>query len=996
MKSLIRLLLLLAALPVFAQIPVQTRLIDGQGNPLPQAYLQFELKNCGNNFPVFAPMPALTIDRKFVMRPNSTTGIVTGQLLPTDQITCGNIASTAWIVTPMRDSATPLQPSQTYRVLSTEYSSLIPFDPTLALPLSGPLPAPGFQSLFANPTKNQTMVIPSGTSMIFKGGTVDLTQTTVLCTTCGGGGGGGGGVGDMLLHPPTDQIMQPLPNFRQFFDCPTGSVGSTICYGFRSSGQQPYLVVQADGTVVQGDGFSGTQKLARVIHGVGTVAATGFIGLTSTDLLAGFKSNLGSGDDTIGQDNLDQLLFSGFAAYRDNLGQYFARNPAYTRCQPITAQSVGVNASSPWMVDANCGFYVDPGGDSCKTLKNAVDDAVSLGNVDVYAQALNGSRACTVNPISDAFQGNIFLGHVIFWLRSNVAMWRTHGRVHIIGTEGRAATGPTGGTTLALCNNDNTACNGATYNPTANNYCYDGDDVTVPCPILTWSLGAENGLPSQQMFASTVEGVNFNCNSIPGAIGWRNGMFPYRGHDPSGHPQTPVCTGKCGAQENSFVKNSRVENCGNAGTGAQMLPGSSNFQVDGINFLNEQQTIADCSAFHAIDVLFDNSVVANGPKRIDDITNTNGACTIKPVDSALIDAGEVQVKGYHTENTTSSGVVVGRRANSIGDTFINVNGVGSNSSSATLRIAAGNIVGLTALSTVNVNPAGYTIKDEYHGEEVRVDSQSDTALYAFGAGIADQVVSDAPSIPKVLTMGPPFITNVILAAGDVVRLVPASTTYQVTKNNAPSNLTAKPIGISLAAITDTAVRVPVATYGIVGVGGIPGPIVDTAMPDCHAGYYVFYGPTTDGKVQCSATRPTNVAILGTALNDASAGAQLAMFLNPLEPGQPAPTQCSTTGTSANPSVMSCGSSAKGLVKCAHAASAGNCEVDTTAVKAGSLIKLTPDTSITTGCDVPTAPLYVSVRNTGCTSPATACFFVPAQTLSSTNGLCFGYDVDNIN
>jgi hypothetical protein len=818
-----------------------------------------------------------------------------------------------------------------------------------------------------------------------------------------GSGGGGGGVGDALLNPPTDELFRATaPGVKFKFQCPVGASSGDYVVQFIDTDSSNIMGIQC-GThsVVFSDGVSGFWKAAFFARSSGSVASglsSPLLRDTNTGCAVGFLNAAGTGNNLICSDNLDELIMSGFTHMK--LGSlYFPQVTSMLSGGAMIASGTDTGFSSTGVVYADAPAYASgAGGDFCKILNNAATAANTL-KVDVDARGVGPGTDmfCDSLPVPDAYAGNVYLPAANIHIRSVAGMFLMHSRVHIYGDrEGRTASGPTSGTVITACANDNAVCNGATFNPTAGAVCKDGGGVTtVNCPLVTWSLSANPGVPVTQMFATTLENLTINCNGISGCIGVRAGMFPISGS----------CTGKCGPQENSWIKGVRIEDFGNAGIGIQALPGTSNFQMADLNLLNENLAIADCSAAVAIDIIFDSTVAANGPKRVANVTNTNSHCTTKPLQTMKLDAGQVRVEGIRAEDVSNYNVDLGARSNFYGTTIINANGVVSGANNAIIHVNAGHSGGLTAISTYNNNVAGYTVLDDLHSIFVRVDCQSTTAIYTFGSGLSAPVISDAPCIPKVVAASAPFITNVVLVAGDIVKFVPASATYQITKNNNTTE-TKRPLGVALAAIPDTVVRVPVALEGsIVGLGGIPGPILDTAMPNCAAGDFVYYGPTTDGKAQCSTARPSNTGVLGIALNVVTAGNQIPMLIRPDAPLQPQITECTGTGTSASPSVISCGTNNAGLIKCAHAATGGLCEVTFTHIgsplKTTTLIHLQGDTTITTGCDPLTLPLYPSLRSfANPTSTCSAgntfdCFQFPVQTLGGTNGLCVQFDMENI-
>lgn len=180
-KSICITLLLSSA--AFAQVPVGAQLTDGAGHGVNGAFLRFELWNCGANFPVNTANPLIIVQRRFDLKANSA-GIVTGQVIPNDQIKCGGVISTRWMVTPMKDATTPLTETQRFDILFANGA----FNPATAQPDISVAPIPGFKLIFSNPSGNQTITQPTGTSLAVVGA-LDLTKAIVTGLTQGAGSG---------------------------------------------------------------------------------------------------------------------------------------------------------------------------------------------------------------------------------------------------------------------------------------------------------------------------------------------------------------------------------------------------------------------------------------------------------------------------------------------------------------------------------------------------------------------------------------------------------------------------------------------------------------------------------------------------------------------------------------------------------------------------------------------------------------------------------------
>jgi hypothetical protein len=55
--------------------------------------------NCGNNVPQVGGNPLAIVAQQFDVRANPTTGLITGSVYGNNQILCGNVLSTQWLVT---------------------------------------------------------------------------------------------------------------------------------------------------------------------------------------------------------------------------------------------------------------------------------------------------------------------------------------------------------------------------------------------------------------------------------------------------------------------------------------------------------------------------------------------------------------------------------------------------------------------------------------------------------------------------------------------------------------------------------------------------------------------------------------------------------------------------------------------------------------------------------------------------------------------------------
>jgi hypothetical protein len=110
----------------------------------------------------------MIVQDSFDIHPTLTTGLVAGSIIGNDQILCGNVASTWYQVTPMKDSSHPHARWPALcdlRQLDAEFirSSCHPdtggtWNPLLAMPMTTPPPTPGFLNVYG---KSRIMPVPS-------------------------------------------------------------------------------------------------------------------------------------------------------------------------------------------------------------------------------------------------------------------------------------------------------------------------------------------------------------------------------------------------------------------------------------------------------------------------------------------------------------------------------------------------------------------------------------------------------------------------------------------------------------------------------------------------------------------------------------------------------------------------------------------------------------------------------------------------------------------
>ena len=193
---------------------VSWEMLDGSGNPIRTAYLTFSLWNCGGQIAEVIGFPSAIVQQQFTMHANGA-GLVTGSVFGNNQISCGNVQSTEWIVQQFKATNQPSGIAQYYCL-----NAPTTFNPSNAQPCQAPPPPAGFIPLWANPVLNQTWTQPAGTVGYFNGA-FDFTGPVELewlfgndgCLTsvggfitptgvpCGTGNGPGGGITAIITNP---------------------------------------------------------------------------------------------------------------------------------------------------------------------------------------------------------------------------------------------------------------------------------------------------------------------------------------------------------------------------------------------------------------------------------------------------------------------------------------------------------------------------------------------------------------------------------------------------------------------------------------------------------------------------------------------------------------------------------------------------------------------------------------------------------------------------
>lgn len=165
-------LLLLCALGAHATVSVTATLTDASGNPVPIAFLRFELANCGYNLPRVPSVSDVLVIKSIDFKPSQLPATIFGN----DEITCGGVANvTRWHVTAYSNSTTKIAGDADYVINAAGGA----WNLATATPTSATAPTPGFIALFANPDGSQTWAQPTGSSAIFTG-VFDFTGATLL------------------------------------------------------------------------------------------------------------------------------------------------------------------------------------------------------------------------------------------------------------------------------------------------------------------------------------------------------------------------------------------------------------------------------------------------------------------------------------------------------------------------------------------------------------------------------------------------------------------------------------------------------------------------------------------------------------------------------------------------------------------------------------------------------------------------------------------------
>jgi hypothetical protein len=236
------------------QVSINTNLTTGTmtsgvANLYRTAYLHFQLVNCGDNIPVMPGQPNAVIQDSFDLRPATPGSAIVGEIIGNDQITCGNVISTYYEVTAMKDASHPLRNGIPYVICSASAgistcgnaASLGAFNLITADPMSQPPPAPGFTEIYGNPTNSQTINQPINGIGGWSGLSTSFTFTNGL-----------------TLGPVTTAQLSLLTGFTTMVMTSDSVPGSNPCTGGGTGALALYLNGQWSCAGGSGGGGGGT------------------------------------------------------------------------------------------------------------------------------------------------------------------------------------------------------------------------------------------------------------------------------------------------------------------------------------------------------------------------------------------------------------------------------------------------------------------------------------------------------------------------------------------------------------------------------------------------------------------------------------------------------------------------------------------------------------------------------------------------------------------
>lgn len=209
---------------------VHALLTDPSGSVPASAFLHVELRNCGDNFPSYAN--SVVAQTAFDLRPSQADGSIVGQVLGSDVILCGGVASTFYHVTPMKNPSTPLGQPEDFEICSGPAGPACypgagnTWELSLAQPMVDPPGVPGFSFLMGNPVLGQVWTQPVATSAQFFG-VFDFSHATVQ--GFGGTSTAAGPVGSLQTRAPNGNFFgEPLLFADQFTNI-QAAINATAC-----------------------------------------------------------------------------------------------------------------------------------------------------------------------------------------------------------------------------------------------------------------------------------------------------------------------------------------------------------------------------------------------------------------------------------------------------------------------------------------------------------------------------------------------------------------------------------------------------------------------------------------------------------------------------------------------------------------------------------------------------------------------------------------------
>ena len=278
----------LLAIPAFtplvqSQVSINTNLTTGTmttgiANLYRTAYLHFQLVNCGDNTPIMPGTSNAVVQDSFDLHPATPGSAIVGQIVGNDQITCGNVVSSYYVLTPMKDASHPLRDGEPFVICSAaatlttcgNQASLGTFNLITADPMQQPPPIPGYVEIYGNPTNDQTINQPINGFNGWTGLSTSFTFTNGL-----------------ILGPVTTAELSALTGYTNAVVTTDSVPGSNPCTG----GGTGALAVYVDATWSCAGGSGG--------GGVGTINdalqfSTAYYSLPgSADVISGLPAPTG-------------------------------------------------------------------------------------------------------------------------------------------------------------------------------------------------------------------------------------------------------------------------------------------------------------------------------------------------------------------------------------------------------------------------------------------------------------------------------------------------------------------------------------------------------------------------------------------------------------------------------------------------------------------------------------------------------------------------------